>query len=61
MIGWLLVEVALLLIGLSKILASFDHPSVTESPLRLRALGVAQNCKQYCTSGNIISLSFQER
>jgi hypothetical protein len=33
---WLLVEVALLLIGLTK--TFFDHPSVIESPLRLRAL-----------------------
>ncbi len=37
---WLLVEVALLLIGLTKISlikSGFDHPSVLESPLRLRA------------------------
>jgi hypothetical protein len=36
---WLLVEVALLLIGLTKISfteSGFDHTSVTESPLRLR-------------------------
>jgi hypothetical protein len=36
---WLLVEVALLLIGLTKISqtkSGFDHPCVTESPLRLR-------------------------
>ncbi len=36
---WLLVEVALLLIGLTKISKSgFDHLFVIESPLRLRAL-----------------------
>jgi hypothetical protein len=37
---WPLVEVALLLIGLTKISdtkSGFDHPSVIESPLRLRA------------------------
>jgi hypothetical protein len=36
---WLLVEAALLLIGLTKISqakSGFDHPSVIESPLRLR-------------------------
>jgi hypothetical protein len=38
---WLLVEVALLLIGLTKISetkSGFDHPSEIESPLWLRAL-----------------------
>jgi hypothetical protein len=38
---WLLVEVALLLIGLTKISltkSGFDHLFVIESPLRLRAL-----------------------
>jgi hypothetical protein len=38
---WLLGEVALLLIGLTKISlkkSSFDHTSVIESPLRLWAL-----------------------
>jgi hypothetical protein len=37
---WPLDEVALLLIGLTKIpltKSGFDHPSVIESPLRLRA------------------------
>jgi hypothetical protein len=36
---WLLVEVALLLIGLTKISLTkscFEHPSVIKSPLRLR-------------------------
>jgi hypothetical protein len=38
---WLLVEVVLLLMGLTKnswTKSSFDTPSVIESPLRLRAL-----------------------
>ncbi len=38
---WLLVEMALLLIGLTKISlkkSSFDHLFVIESPLRLQAL-----------------------
>jgi hypothetical protein len=38
---WLLGEVALLLIGLTKIFSkksSFDHPSLIESPIKLRAL-----------------------
>jgi hypothetical protein len=40
---WLPVEVALLLIGLTKIYLTklgFDHLSVIESPLRLQALRV---------------------
>ncbi len=38
---WLLIKVSLLLIGLTKISltkSGFDHPSIIESPLRLRAL-----------------------
>jgi hypothetical protein len=35
---WLLVEVAMLLIGLLG-KSSFDHPSLIESPLRLQAQG----------------------
>jgi hypothetical protein len=38
---WLLVEVALLFIGLTKIYytkSGFNHPSIIEPPLRLRAL-----------------------
>ncbi len=46
LIDWLLVEVALLLIGLTKISytkSGFNHPSsVIEPPLRLRALVVKQ-------------------
>jgi hypothetical protein len=40
---WLLVEVVLLLMGLTKnswTKSSFDTPSVIESPLRLRALAL---------------------
>jgi hypothetical protein len=42
---WLLVEVALLLIGLTKISekkSGFNHPSAIEPTLRLRALVVRQ-------------------
>jgi hypothetical protein len=54
---WLLVEVALLLIGLNKISltkSGFDHLFVIESPLRLRAL--AEKIKR-ATQG---SLTFSE-
>jgi hypothetical protein len=46
---WLLVEVALLLIGLTKISltkSGFDHPSVIESRLRLRALANFLNARK---------------
>jgi hypothetical protein len=48
LIDWLLVEVALLLIGLTKISltkSSFYHPSVIESSLRLRCGPVGFKCK----------------
>jgi hypothetical protein len=54
---WLLVDVALLLIGLTKISltkSGFDHQSIIESPLRLRLLshtgygGLRQGCRLTC-------------
>jgi hypothetical protein len=62
---WLLLEVALLLIGLTKISltgSGFDHPSVKESTLMLRArqepsLAFIQNSGEWLkTFPNIIVL-----
>jgi hypothetical protein len=54
---WLLVEVVLLLLGLTKnsrTKSSFDTPSVIESPLRLRALALYEGMHSRTRGGWVI-------